>query len=63
MEPISFRHPRLPAEVIRHALWLCFRFNLSFRDVEELLAQRAIDVSYQTIRCRTIRFVRLISAV
>jgi len=42
--------------VIRHAVWLYFRFNLSFRDVEELMAQRGIDVSYETIRCWTIKF-------
>jgi len=39
---------RFPAEVIRHAVWLYFRFTLSFRDVEELLAQRGLEVSYET---------------
>jgi len=39
--------------VIRHAVWLYFRFTLSLRDVEELLAQRGIEVSYETIRCWT----------
>ena len=56
MKPISFKRHRFPADVIRHAVWLYFRFSLSFRDVEELLAQRGIDVSYETIRCSTIRF-------
>jgi putative transposase len=42
--------------VIRYAVWLYFRFTLSFRDVEELLAQRGIEVSYETIRCWTIKF-------
>ena len=42
--------------MIRHAVWLCFRFTLSFRDVEELLAQRGIEVSYETIRCWTLKF-------
>ncbi len=37
--------------MIRHALWLYFRFTLSLRDVEELLAERGIEVSYETIRC------------
>ena len=41
--------------------WLYFRFNLSFRDVEELMAQRGIDVSYETIRCWTIKFGPLIA--
>jgi transposase-like protein len=42
-------------------VWLYFRFSLSFRDVEELLAQRGIDVSYETIRCWTIKFGPLIA--
>jgi putative transposase len=42
--------------VIRHAIWLDFRFTLSFRDVEEVLAQRGVEVSYETIRCWTIKF-------
>ena len=56
MKPISFSRHRFPADVIRHAVWLYFRFTLSFRDVEELLAQRGIEVSYETIRCWTIKF-------
>ncbi len=56
MRPLSFKRHRFPADVIRHAVWLYFRFTLSFRDVEELLAQRGIDVSYETIRCWTIKF-------
>ena len=49
------RH-RFPADVIRHAVWLYFRFSLSFRDVEELMADHGVDVSYETIRCWTIKF-------
>ena len=56
MRPISFKRHRFPAEIIRHAVWLYFRFSLSFRDVEELLAVRGIEVSYETIRCWTIKF-------
>ncbi|RYG88202.1 MAG: IS6 family transposase [Alphaproteobacteria bacterium] len=56
MKPLSFKRHRFPAEIIRHAVWLYFRFSLSLRDVEELLAQRGIDVSYETIRCWTIKF-------
>ena len=56
MTPLSFKRHRFPAEIIRHAVWLYFRFSLSLRDVEELLAQRGIDVSYETIRCWTIKF-------
>jgi putative transposase len=56
MARISFKRHRFPADVIRHAVWLYFRFTLSFRDVEELLAQRGIAVSYETVRCWTIKF-------
>jgi putative transposase len=56
MKPLSFRRHRFLADVIRHAVWLYFRFTLSFRDVEDLLAERGIEVSYETIRCRTIKF-------
>jgi putative transposase len=41
---------RYPAEIIRHAVWLYYRFSLSFREVEDLLAERGITVSYETIR-------------
>ena len=56
MKPISFKRHRYPADVIRHAVWLYFGFTLSFRDVEEMLAQRRIEVSYGTVRCWTIKF-------
>ena len=56
MRALSFKRHRFPPEVIRYAVWLYFRFTLSFRDVEELLAQRGIEVSYETIRCWTIKF-------
>lgn len=56
--PISYKRHRFPADVIRHAVWLYFRFTLSFRDVEELLAQRGIEVSYETVRCWTLKFGR-----
>ena len=56
MRALSFKRHRFPPEVIRHAVWLYFRFTLSFRDVEEMLAQRGIEVSYETIRCWTIKF-------
>ena len=56
MQPVSFKRHRFPADVIRHAIWLYFRFTLSFRDVEEMLAQRGIEASYETIRCWTLKF-------
>lgn len=42
--------------MIRCAVWLYFRFTLSLRNIEELLGQRGFEVSYETIRCWTIRF-------
>ena len=59
LRPISYKRHRFPPEVIRHAVWLYFRFTLSLRDVEELLAQRGVEVSYETIRCWTLKFGRL----
>ena len=51
----SYRGYRFPREIISHAVWLYNRFCLSFRDVEALLAQRGVTVSYETIRhwCQT----------
>ncbi len=46
----SYRCHRFPREIISHAVWLYHRFCLSFRDVEDLLAERGILVSYETIR-------------
>ena len=50
----SYHGYRYPPEIISHAVWLYHRFCLSFRDVEDLLAERGILVSYETIRqwCR-----------
>lgn len=62
MRRISFKRHRFPPKVIRYAVLLYFRFTLSFRDVEELLAQRGIEVSYETIRCGTIKFGHRIAA-
>ena len=48
--PGHFHRHRFPADVISYAVWLYFRFPLSHRDVEELLAERGIQVSYETVR-------------
>jgi len=45
-----YRGYRFPPEIISHSVWLYHRFSLSFRDVEELLAKRSVDVTYETIR-------------
>lgn len=50
MKHISYTRHRLPPIIIQHAIWLYFRFSLSNRDVEDILAERGIDVSYETIR-------------
>jgi len=50
MKKISYRGYRFPPEIIQQAIWLYLRFTLSLRDVEDLLAERGIMVSYETIR-------------
>jgi putative transposase len=54
-ESIRYYRYRFPPLIISHAVWLYHRFCLSFRDVEDLLAQRGVTVSYETVRhwCRT----------
>jgi hypothetical protein len=49
MAPISYRRHRFPPVVIQHAVWLYLRFTLSYRDVEELLAERGLDLSYESL--------------
>ncbi len=61
MTPISFKRYRFPPVIIQHAVWLYARFTLSFRDVEELLAERGIDVSNETVRRWFLKFGRLIA--
>src|SRR5438128_12456140 len=50
IRPPSDACNRFPPDIIQQAIWLYLRFTLSFRDVEELLAERGIDVSHETIR-------------
>ena len=56
MATISYARHRFPAVVIQHAVWLYFRFTLSYRDVEDLLAERGLDVSYETVRRWVLKF-------
>ena len=56
MQKISYSRHRFPPLIIQHAIWLYFRFSLSYRDVEDLLAERGIDVSYETIRRWVLKF-------
>ncbi len=52
---LNYRGYRFPPEIISHAIWLYHRFTLSLRDIEDLLAERDIIVSYETIRRRVFR--------
>ena len=52
----SYRGYRFPPEIISHAVWLYHRFRVSFRDVENMLAERGVTVSYEAIRLWCIKF-------
>jgi hypothetical protein len=53
---ISFGGHQFPPAIIRHAVWLYVRFTLSYRDVEDLLAERGLDISYETVRRWVLKF-------
>src|SRR5829696_2048088 len=61
MLPISYRRHRFPPIVIQHAVWLYLRFTLSYRDIEELLARRGLDLSYESIRSWVLKFGPMIA--
>ena len=50
MSKVSYARHHFPPSVTQHAVWLYLRFNLSLRDVEDLLAERGLDISYETVR-------------
>jgi transposase-like protein len=56
MPPISYARYQFPPVVIQHGVWLYLRFTLSYRDVEGLLAERGLDVSYESIRRWVLKF-------
>jgi putative transposase len=56
LPPVSYKRHRFPPQIIAHAVWLYFRFPLSLRLVEEMLLERGIVVSYETIRRWAIKF-------
>jgi putative transposase len=56
MPPISYARHQFPAAIIQHAVWLYVRFTLSYRDVEDLLAERGLEVSYETVRRWVLKF-------
>jgi putative transposase len=53
---LSFARHQFPPAIIRHAVWLYARFTLSYRDVEDLLAERGLDLSYETVRRWVLKF-------
>jgi putative transposase len=62
-EKISYKGHRFPPPIIAHVVWLYARFNLSLREVEELMLERGVEVSYETIRRWTVKFGPLIAHV
>ncbi len=62
MKRISYGGYRFPPEIIQQAIWLYLRFTLSLRDVEDLLAERGIGVSYESISRWVIHFGPMIAA-
>src|SRR5205823_7115743 len=56
MEQLSYRRHRFPPPIIQHAIWLYLRFTLSYRDVEDLLAERGLEISYETVRRWVLKF-------
>jgi putative transposase len=57
----TYKRHRFPPDIISHAVWLYYRFNLSYRDIEDLLAERGIIVSREAIRLWCIKFGALYS--
>jgi putative transposase len=56
MALLSYRRHRFPPPIIQHAIWLYLRFTLSYRDVEDLLAERRLEISYETVRRWVLKF-------
>ena len=62
MTKISYSGYGFPPDIIHQAIWLYLRFTLSFRDVEDLLAERGIAISYETVRRWVNHFGSIIAA-
>ena len=62
MNKISYSGYRFPPEIIQQAIWLYLRFTLSLRDVEDLLVERGVAVSYETVRRWVNHFGPMIAA-
>jgi len=52
---LYLRH-RFPSEIISHCVWLYFRFALSFRDIEEIMNERGVTLTYETVREWSLKF-------
>ena len=61
MAPIFYARHQFPPVVIQHTVRLCLRFTLSYRDVEDLLAERGLEVPYETVRRWVLKFVPAIA--
>ncbi len=61
MGHLSYRRHRFPPSIIQHTIWLYLRFTLSYRDVEDLLAERGLEMSYETARRWVLKFGPLIA--
>jgi putative transposase len=61
MVQLTYRRHRFPASIIQHAIWLYLRFTLSYRDVKDLLAERGLDISYETVWRWVLKFGPLIA--
>ncbi len=55
-DPERYKNYRFPGEIISHGVWLYYRFPLSYRDVQELLFERGIDVTHEAIRQWCLKF-------
>ena len=55
-DPEHYKNHRFPGEIISHGVWLYYRFPLSYRDVQELLCERGIDVTHEAIRQWCLKF-------
>jgi putative transposase len=56
MQPISYTRYQFPPAVIQHAVWFYRRFTFSYRDVEDLLAERGLDITYETVPQWVLKF-------
>ena len=61
MDHLTYRRHRFPPALIQHAIWLYLRFTLSYRDVEDLLAERGLDVSHESVRRWVVKFGPMIA--